>query len=116
MRENIYTYIKGLGVSHSDDMKDRGCARDIVIRVCRQRRLTLFGHTCRLPPDAPSRQALEEAIRPVKKLVGGQKKTLIGLIEEDLKTIQITIREATNIAQDKKDYQCLVHDVMSRHL
>ena len=84
--------------------------------VCQQRRLTLFGHTCRLPSDAPSRQALEEAIRPVKKLVGGQKKTLIGLIEEDLKTIQTTLREAMNIAQDKKDFQCLVHDVMSRHL
>ena len=76
--------------------------------MCQQRRLTLFGHTCRLPSDAPSRQALEEAIRPVKKLVGGQKKTLIGLIEEDLKTIQTTLREAMNIAQDKKDFQCLV--------
>ena len=50
----------------------------------------------------------------MKKLVGGQKKTLIGLIEEDLKTIQTTIREAINIAQDKKDFQCLVHNVMSR--
>ena len=82
--------------------------------VCQKRRLSLFGHTCRLPTEAPSRKALFEAIRKVKKLIGGQKKTLIGLITEDLKTVNTTISDAIIIAKDKTKFQDLVHCVMSR--
>ena len=39
--------------------------------VCKQRRLSLFGHTCRLPSEAPARKAIEESIRKVPKLAGG---------------------------------------------
>ena len=82
--------------------------------VCRRRRLSLFGHTCRLPQEAPSRKALFEALRKVPKLAGGQKKTLIGLIKEDLKTVGETIANAIDIAQDKHKFQELVLSVVSR--
>ena len=82
--------------------------------VCRHRRLTLFGHTCRLPPEAPSRKALDESLRKVPKLAGGQKKTLIGLITEDLKTVNTPITEAINLAKDKNNFQVLVNNIMSR--
>ena len=81
--------------------------------LCRFRRLSLFGHTCRLPTEAPSRKALSESLRKVKKLVGGQKKTLIGLITEDLESVNTSIDSAINIAQDKQKFQDLVHSVMS---
>ena len=82
--------------------------------VCRRRRLSLFGHTCRLPQEAPSRKALFEALRKVPKLAGGQKKTLIGLIKEDLKIIGKTIEKAIDIAKDKRQFQELVLSIVSR--
>ena len=62
--------------------------------ACKFRRLTLFGHTCRLPKGAPSFDALDESLRPVTKLIGGQKTTLISTITRDFKTIDKTIGEA----------------------
>ena len=82
--------------------------------ACKHRRLSLFGHTCRLPLGAPSREALTEALRPVKKLVGGQKTTLLGTIKSDLNTVGISIANAQLIAQDKKEFRKLINSVMSR--
>ena len=82
--------------------------------ACKHRRLSLFGHTCRLPLGAPSREALTEALRPVKKLVGGQKTTLLGTIKSDLNTVGISIANAQQIAQDKKEFHKLINSVMSR--
>merc|ERR1712240_816745 len=48
--------------------------------TCRYRRLTLFGHTYRLPEGAPSKETLNECLKPYKRLVGGQKTTLLGTI------------------------------------
>ena len=81
--------------------------------TCKFRKLTLFGHTCRLPKGAPSRDALDESLRPVKKLVGGQKTTLISTIIRDFKTIDKTIGEAILTAPDRKEYRKLVDSVMS---
>ena len=81
--------------------------------TCQFRKLTLFGHTCRLPKGAPSRDALEESLRPVKKLVGGQKTTLISTIIRDFKTIDKTIGDAILTAPNKKEYRSLVDSVMS---
>ena len=81
--------------------------------VCKFRRLTLFGHTCRLPKGAPSRDALDESLRPVTKLIGGQKTTLISTITRDFKTIDKTIGEAILTAPNKKEYRKLVDSVMS---
>ena len=81
--------------------------------ACKFRKLTLFGHTCRLPKGAPSRDALDESLRPVKKLVGGQKTTRISTIIRDFKTIDKTIGEAILTAPDRKEYRKLVDSVMS---
>ena len=48
------------------------------------------------------------------KLAGGQKKTLIGLIKEDLKLIGEIIEKAIDIAKDKQQFQELVLSIMSR--
>ena len=81
--------------------------------ACKFRRITLFGHTCRLPKGAPSRDALDESLRPVTKLIGGQKTTLISTITRDFKTIDKTIGEAIITAPNKKEYRKLVDSVMS---
>ena len=82
--------------------------------TCRYRRLTLFGHTCRLPEGAPSKETLNECLRPYKRLVGGQKTTLLGTIKEDFNLEKISISEAQQIAQSKREYQNLVDRLMSR--
>ena len=63
-----------------------------------------------MPTGAPSREALSEALRPVKKLIGGQKTTLLGTIKSDFNSVDVTITEA----QDKKEFQKLINCVMSR--
>ena len=81
--------------------------------TCKFRKLTLFGHTCRLPEGAPARDAIYESLRPVKKLVGGQKTTLINTIIEDFRKIDKTIGDAMLAAPDKREYRKLVDKVMS---
>ena len=81
--------------------------------LCRKRRLTLFGHTLRLPEGAPSKEALFECIKPVKRPVGGQKQTLIKLIRKDLNSVNRTLEEAIQTAQNKRQYKALVESVMS---
>ena len=61
--------------------------------TCKKRRLTLFGHTNRLPYGAPSREALLECLKPIKRPVGGQKLTLIKLIRNDFQTVGETFDE-----------------------
>ena len=75
---------------------------------CRLHRLTLFGHTCRLPTGAPSKEALKEVLTQVLKLPGGQKNTLIETIKKDFESVEIdgkrvTITKAKKIAQDKHE-------------
>ena len=81
--------------------------------VCRKRRITLFGHTCRLPQGAPARSALLEALKPTKHTVGGQKLTYIRLIKKDLKRANITLENAVQVAQNKHEFRALVRRVMS---
>ena len=81
--------------------------------TCKKRRLTLFGHTNRLPYGAPSREALLECLKPIKRPVGGQKLTLIKLIRNDFNTVGETRESSLQISSNKKDYQKLVRSVMS---
>jgi len=81
--------------------------------VCRKRRLTLFGHTCRLPEGAPARTTLLEALKPIKHAVGGQQHTLIRTIKKDFKKVGVTMEQAQQIAQNKQEFQTLVRRVMS---
>jgi hypothetical protein len=81
--------------------------------ICRRRRLTLFGHICRLPEQAPARITLQEVIRPVKHMIGGQRLTYIRRVKSDFHKVNISIEQAQRIAQDKKDYRALVRRVMS---
>ena len=81
--------------------------------VCRERRLTLFGHTCRLPEGAPARETLHEVLKPVKLMVGGQQLTYIRLIRNDFRKVGITLQTAMQIAQDKHEFRALVRCVMS---
>ena len=48
------------------------------------RSLGVFGHVCRLPNSAPAKKALYWGLRPTKKPVGGQRLTLLKLIEKQL--------------------------------
>jgi hypothetical protein len=81
--------------------------------TCKKRRTTLFGHTNRLPYGAPSREALLECLKPIKRPVGGQKLTLIKLIRNYFNTVGETLESALQISSNKKDYQKLVRSIMS---
>ena len=52
---------------------------------------------------APYREAITEALMPVKNLIGGHKTTLLGTIKSDLNTAGISITNAQLIAQDKNN-------------
>ena len=55
--------------------------------------------------EAPVRLAYEEVTqKPVKKLKGGQPLTWLKTIERDLNSINLTVEEARNIAQDRDRY------------
>ena len=65
------------------------------------RRLSFFGHICRLPEDTPAKIALNEALKPVKRPRGKQKNTYLETIDKQLKKRNIkSIKEAITIAQD----------------
>ena len=81
--------------------------------TCKERRLKLFGHTCRLPIDAPARQAIQEAIKPINRPVGGQINTLIKTISKDLKCVKTSVQDAMDKAQNKGNFRALVERVMS---
>ena len=71
----------------------------------RQRRLSFFGHICRLPESTPARIALEEALKPTKKLCGGQKTTYLNVLVKDLKDLNLTVNNAIEIAQDRVEWR-----------
>ena len=81
--------------------------------TCKERRLTLFGHTYRLPYGAPSKEALLECIKSVKRLVGGQTLTLIKLLRNDFKSVGVSLEIALQTSLNKIDYRKLVRGVMS---
>ena len=61
------------------------------------RRLCWYGHTMRLPEEPPSKTALKEAYRKLKKTSGGQTTTWISVLEKDLGTLWLTLEGATQL-------------------
>ena len=74
------------------------------------RRLRVFGHICRLPNSAPAKKALYEGLRPTKKPVGGQRLTLLKLIEKQLPKC-MDIYGAINLAQNRDAWRVFVNIV-----
>ena len=72
------------------------------------RRLRVFGHICRLPNSAPAKKALYEGLRQSKKPRGGQRLTLLKLIEKQLAEKNIDIYRAIRLAQDRKAWRILI--------
>ena len=67
-----------------------------------KRRLSFFGHICRLPEDTPAKIALNKALKPVKRPRGKPKNTYLGAIEKQLKKRNIkSVKESISIAQDR---------------
>ncbi len=60
---------------------------------------------CRLPEDAPVRVAYDEANRPLKKNIGGQRLTWPKVIEKDLKDSSTNISQAQILAQDRQGWR-----------
>ena len=81
--------------------------------TCKERRLTLFGHICRLPDGAPAKLTLFECMKPIKRPVGRPKTTLIKNISNDFKSVGENLQRAVNIAKDKDRYRALLRRVMS---
>ena len=62
----------------------------------------------RLHSETPAKQALEEARRSLKKLKGGQTTTWMKTLEKDLKGLDMTIDEATEKAENRKEWKKVV--------
>lgn len=71
----------------------------------RKRRLSFFGHICRLPENTPARLALNEALKTKPKLRGGQKTTYLSVINNDLKELNLGIHSAIKKAGDRKEWR-----------
>ena len=57
--------------------------------VIKERRLSWYGHVCRLDERTPAQQALNYVkTSKIKKLKGGQKTTWLKTIEKDFETIR----------------------------
>ena len=65
------------------------------------RRLRVFDYVCRLPNSVPAKKALYEGLRQSKRPRGGQRLTLLKLIEKQLAS-NIDIYRAIGQAQDRK--------------
>ena len=72
------------------------------------RRLRVFGHICRLPNSAPAKKALYEGLRQSKKPRGGQRRTLLKLIEKQLAEKNRDIYRAIRLAQDRKAWRIMI--------
>ncbi len=83
----------------------------------KKRRMSWLGHLLRLPPKAPAKQALTEALIPVQRPKGRPKTTWISSINEDLKKIDPTLKLSTEsskvleIAEDRKRWREIVNSV-----
>ena len=72
-----------------------------------KRRLSSFGHICRLPEDTPAKIALKKALKPVKR--GKPKTTYLSTLEKQLKSRNIKgIKEGIKIAQDRDTWNTTI--------
>ncbi len=69
----------------------------------KKRRLRLFGHILRLPPNIPVRLALTKFMRPVRRDPGRPYMTWWSVIEKDLNFLNIEDRSIPNLASMKSD-------------
>ena len=76
-----------------------------------KRRLSFFGHVCRLPEDTPVKIALKEAKRETKKPRGRPRTTFLKQIEKELSNKNINnIDDAINLAQDRSQWIARTQD------
>jgi len=72
--------------------------------IIRKRRLSWYGHVCRLNEKTPAQTALKHVTsnKNMKKLRGGQRKTWIKNLEKDLEVLKIQPHEnLTELTQDR---------------
>ena len=104
-REMLSILVKALFIDNRMVAWINAAARqDVTIR---KRRLSFFGHICRLPQNTPARIALEEILKPCKKTRGGQKITYISVLKKDLDELNLTINSAMEIAKDRTEWRKL---------
>ena len=61
-------------------------------KTIKRRRLNWLGHLMRLDPETPARQALQESLRSgSRRRVGNPGTTWLGMIKDDLKTVNISL-------------------------
>ena len=75
-----------------------------------KRRISWFGHLARLPESCPAKQALYEALKPVKRPRGRPQITWIEIIRKQLKNIGFdTIYDAIESARDRYNWNKIVN-------
>lgn len=87
-------------------------------REVKKRRLKWLGHLLRLPEETPARQALHQAMLPVKRPRGKPKTTWVSLIRKELAEINIdfcinNMSHVVTLANDRAVWNSLVGCAMS---
>ena len=79
-----------------------------------KRRLSFFGHVCRLPEDTPVKIALKEAKRVTKKPRGRPRTTFLKQIEKELYCLCFYINKIDDaiprLAQDRSQWIARTQD------
>ena len=111
-QRKILRYILGIRYSARNWISNEDVYRIVGLKpwssVIRRRRLSFFGHVCRLDESTPARIALSEALRPVKRPKGRGKTTLLSVISKDLYQLGITIGGALQLAKDRVYWNQLI--------
>ena len=111
-QRKILRYILGIRYSARNWISNEDLYRIVGLKpwssVIRRRRLSFFGHVCRLDESTPARIALSEALRPVKRPKGRGKTTLLSVISKDLYQLGITIGGALQLAKDRVYWNQLI--------
>jgi len=77
-------------------------------QTIRKRRISFFGHVCRLEEKTPAQVALKEAERPVKRTRGRAPTTYLATIKKDFYKLNISsLKDAAVIAQNREGYQSI---------
>ena len=87
--------------------------------IIKERRLRVIGHACRMNPDTPARQALDEALRQTKRKQGRPKLTWLQQVKNDLIEKEIkpddNLSNVIELASNRKEWKAIIKSAARRN-
>ena len=107
---------KNLGIRWQDFVTNvevrRRTQQPLASLTLKARRLSLFGHTSRLPPTSDTRMALAGALAPPrewKRPRGRPRNTWLSTIKDDIAPLNIGLFSAVQKAKDREGWRSITH-------